>query len=209
MKDLEPLMFNIRNWGKKDTNEQYENVQTKTCEQCGRLFVPYRATIKQRFCHKECRLAYEKEHKDEINARLREVYAAKKKEEMQNKEPYAERRCEVCGKLFRPKHPLEKYCGDECRKEMSRRYNERYYANKFNENKEKDMYNKANNNNTQRSTYRPHYTTEDYNRKIRNKTRRIIDTLRQLDKAKLDEDLIFEAINNLNRMSLNDFDDAK
>lgn len=233
--DIKPLMYDLRKWGKKKTEEKYENVNTKTCENCGQLFVPYHGSTRQRFCTPKCRVEYDKLHKDEINAKLRDNYRKKQSDradtnwygnKMLADGTFVARPCAICGKKIIPKSPSEKYCGTECKIEAQRRSARAYYkrkveAKKNEKTKEITNMNVLNTSNTnfnsnsgntyglRRPMRRPHYTTEDYNRKIRNKTRRIIDTLRQLDKAKLDEDLIFEAINNLNRMSLNDFEDAK
>lgn len=201
----------------------YTSVTTKACKFCGQVFVPKH--IAEQYCSEECKREGRRARQREYN---HAYYAKTHPEGKQGNRLYKDglpeaHTCVQCGKTFYPKYGCQKACSEECKKafrlaykrEWNRKHRDTkrasarkwYYADK--ERKLAESQKKTNiieEDVMDSSQTKKKYTTEEYTRKIRNKTRYIIDTLRQLDKTGLDEDIVFEAINNINRMPLDNFD---
>lgn len=201
----------------------YTNVTTKACKFCGKVFVPEH--IAEKYCSEECKLEGKRAKQREYNHTYYEkTHPGSKRGNRLDEDglPKAHT-CVQCGKTFYSKYGCQKTCSEECKKasrlaykrewnrknretkrECARRW---YYADKERKLAEKQKKTNIIEEDVMDSSQtKKKYTTEEYTRKIRNKTRYIIDTLRQLDKTGLDEDIVFEAINNINRMPLDNFD---
>lgn len=203
----------------------YTNVTTKACNFCGKVFIPEH--IAEKYCSEECKHEGRRIRQREYN---RDYYAKTHPNSTTNLASRLDgdglpkaHTCVQCGKVFYPKYGCQKTCSEECKKEFrlayKREWNRKNLESKRNSarkwyhaDKERKLAKKQNETNiVEEETMSPNntkkkYTSEEYTRKIRNKTRYIIDTLRQLDKTGLDEEIVFEAINNINRMPLDNFD---
>ena len=224
----------LRNMDPKDysrsTMKEDGTYDPVKCAICGKEFMP--SSYNMKYCSDECRDVAHGKYRAAAYAKRKEKLVAARAAHTDTKTTHllpdgtwSERECAACGKMFKPTSNNNKYCSEECAKVKQRKAAMNWRIKKREE-KEKKMYQLNSSNTTPfgSSSYKlgdtptfkkvvttvkkkPQYTPEEYNRKLRNKTRRMIDTLRQLDKAKLDEKIIFEAINNINRMPLNAFDD--
>ena len=100
------------------------------CPECKKVFETNRKL--QRFCSVRCRgnynaRAYRIKNRDKVNYSIK-LYRARNAEKIKQRSrkhpPFdkVKNKCLVCGKVFKSKdrfHPIQKYCGKECRKKAN------------------------------------------------------------------------------------------
>ena len=199
-----------------------KTVNTKTCECCGRVFTPVNSM--QKYCRNEdCEMG-------KIALQWKKNAARRRNATMLNGEYVV--RCELCGKQFAAPSLHYKFCSEECRRIRSNYNNRVSYAKKAGlpapidpsdmlKAKTKRLeeqqsspapanpkpfnpirnFERTNMNNQPK----PRYSVKELEEKLDAKTKKIIDTIKALQAANIDDGVIFEAVKSINRMPLNKF----
>lgn len=165
----------------------------QTCALCGKQFVVGK-TLQEKYCSGECR-------RIRMNYSTYVAYSKKNGVEPKNLKDYVR-------KALPLGHPVRKALGvneDLCTIAETIKRNKEY-LNRNKETRMQQIVRPVYNNNINNPRYARHrYTPEELDEKLNAKTKRIIDTINTLQKADIDETVIFEAVKSITRMPLNNF----